>query len=178
MFYPAIKHFSYWLPFPLGYFISNNNFMQKTLFPCQIVLENGQKCPGNPGNVLEFQLGKRVATKKKHLMYFFRFRPYLGHISNFSKVQIQIIFLSVFHPPRDDNKIGIYESLIMHIINFSHFFYIFDFGNSPHYITPDKIGNNENCMIQVFSESTTLTVKCYKQFSWLQMYKKFHSPCN
>ena len=45
------------------------------------------------------------------------------YIFNFSKVQIQIIFLSVFHPPRDDNKIGIYESLFMHIINFSHFLY-------------------------------------------------------
>ena len=22
-----------------------------------------------------------------------------------------------------------------------------------------------------------LKVKCYKQFPWLQMYKKFHSPC-
>ena len=55
MFYPPIKHFSYWLPFPLGYFISNNNIMQKTLFPCQIVLEKWSKmswkswkCPGIP----------------------------------------------------------------------------------------------------------------------------------
>ena len=55
MFYPPIKHFSYWLPFPLGYFISNNNIMQKTLFPCQIVLEDWSKmswkswkCPGIP----------------------------------------------------------------------------------------------------------------------------------
>ena len=55
MFYPPIKHFSYWLPFPLGYFISNNNIMQITLFPCQIVLEKWSKmswkswkCPGIP----------------------------------------------------------------------------------------------------------------------------------
>ena len=55
MFYPPIKHFSYWLPFPLGYFISHNNMMQKTLFPCQIVLEKWSKmswkswkCPGIP----------------------------------------------------------------------------------------------------------------------------------
>ena len=59
----------------------------------------------------------------------------------------------------------------MHII-FSHLFYIFDFGNSPYYnITPDKIGNNENCMIQVFSNHLNSSVtnnfhgyKCTKSF--------------
>ena len=36
--------------------------MQKLYSHAKLSWKNGQKCPGNPENVLEFQLGKRVAT--------------------------------------------------------------------------------------------------------------------
>ena len=55
-----ISHIGYLFPWGTSFLTI---ILSKKLYShAKLSWKNGQKCPGNPGNVLEFQLGKRVAT--------------------------------------------------------------------------------------------------------------------